>query len=44
MNPFDLVVLLTLSNTVQNAIIGDDSSVTGRLLGERAGLVKQEPG
>lgn len=24
LNPFDLVVLLTLSNTVQNAIIGDD--------------------
>ena len=33
LNPFDLVVLLTLSNTVQNAIIGDDSSVTGGLLG-----------
>ncbi len=30
LNPFDLVVLLTLSNTVQNAIIGDDNSVTGR--------------
>ena len=29
LNPFDLVVLLTLSNTVQNAIIGDDNSVTG---------------
>jgi uncharacterized membrane protein YcaP (DUF421 family) len=26
LNPFDLVVLLTLSNTVQNAIIGDDSA------------------
>ena len=33
LNPFDLVVLLTLSNTVQNAIIGDDVSVTGGLLG-----------
>src|SRR5256712_12384730 len=33
LNPFDLVVLLTLSNTVQNAIIGDDNSVTGGLLG-----------
>jgi uncharacterized membrane protein YcaP (DUF421 family) len=32
-NPFDLVVLLLLSNTVQNAIIGDDNSVTGGLLG-----------
>jgi uncharacterized membrane protein YcaP (DUF421 family) len=28
LNP-DLVVLLTLSNTVQNAIIGDDNSVMG---------------
>src|SRR5438093_1409213 len=28
LNPFDLVVLLTLSNTVQNAIIGEDKSVT----------------
>ena len=33
LNPFDLVVLLSLSNTVQNAIIGDDSSVTGGLIG-----------
>src|SRR5580658_9380411 len=33
LNPFDLIVLLTLSNTVQNAIIGDDNSVTGGLLG-----------
>jgi uncharacterized membrane protein YcaP (DUF421 family) len=33
LNPFDLVVLLTLSNTVQNAIIGDDNSVTGGLMG-----------
>lgn len=32
-NTFDLVVLLTISNTVQNAIIGDDTSVTGGLLG-----------
>jgi len=24
LNPFDLVVLLTLSNTVQNAIIGEE--------------------
>src|SRR2546429_258211 len=29
LNPFDLVVLLTLSNTVQNAIIGEDNSVLG---------------
>jgi uncharacterized membrane protein YcaP (DUF421 family) len=33
LNPFDLVVLLSLSNTVQNAIIGDDTSVTGGLIG-----------
>ena len=33
LNPFDLVVLLTLSNTVQNAIIGEDNSVSGGLLG-----------
>ncbi len=33
LNPFDLIVLLTLSNTVQNAIIGDDTSVTGGLIG-----------
>jgi uncharacterized membrane protein YcaP (DUF421 family) len=33
LNPFDLVVLLTLSNTVQNAIIGPDNSVTGGLIG-----------
>src|SRR2546423_5926214 len=33
LNPFDLVVLLTISNTVQNAIIGDDNSVTGGMLG-----------
>ena len=33
LNPFDLIVLLMLSNTVQNAIIGDDYSVTGGLLG-----------
>lgn len=33
LNPFDLIVLLTLSNTVQNAIIGNDNSVTGGLVG-----------
>ncbi len=33
LNPFDLVVLLTISNTVQNAIIGQDNSVTGGLIG-----------
>jgi uncharacterized membrane protein YcaP (DUF421 family) len=33
LNAFDLVVLLTLSNTVQNAIIGEDNSVTGGVIG-----------
>src|SRR5712671_6717610 len=33
LNPFDLVVLLTLSNTVQNAIIGEDNSVLGGIIG-----------
>ncbi len=36
LNAFDLVVLLTISNTVQNAIIGDDNSVTGGVLGASA--------
>ena len=39
LNPFDLVVLLTLSNTVQNAIIGDDNTVTGGLIGATTLLV-----
>jgi uncharacterized membrane protein YcaP (DUF421 family) len=33
LNPFDLVVLLILSNTVQNAIIGNDNTVSGGLIG-----------
>ena len=33
LNPFDLVVLLSLSNTVQNAIIGDDNTVFGGFVG-----------
>ena len=32
-NSFDLVVLLLLSNVVQNAIIGEDNSLLGGLLG-----------
>ncbi len=36
LNPFDLVVLLSLSNTVQNAIIGEDNSLTGGLIGASA--------
>src|SRR5215831_11404499 len=39
LNPFDLVVLLTLSNTVQNAIIGEDNSVSGGLLGAATLLI-----
>src|SRR6266487_5381672 len=33
LNSFDLVVVLLLSNVVQNAIIGPDDSLTGGLLG-----------
>jgi len=33
LNPFDLIVLLCLSNTVQNAIIGEDNTVSGGILG-----------
>src|SRR4051812_34636343 len=36
LNPFDLVVLLTLSNTVQNAIIGNDTSLSGGVVGAAA--------
>jgi len=39
LNPFDLVVLLTLSNTVQNAIIGEDNSVLGGIVGATSLLV-----
>lgn len=33
LNPFDLIVLLTISNTVQNAIIGEDNTLLGGLIG-----------
>jgi uncharacterized membrane protein YcaP (DUF421 family) len=33
LNSFDLVVVLLLSNVVQNALIGPDDSLTGALLG-----------
>jgi uncharacterized membrane protein YcaP (DUF421 family) len=33
LNPFDLIVLLMLSNTLQNAVIGSDNSVTGGFIG-----------
>src|SRR5437763_15958131 len=36
LNPFDLVVLLSLSNTVQNAIIGNDNSLSGGMIGALA--------
>src|SRR5260370_17087409 len=38
-NPFDLVVLLLLSNTVQNAIIGNDNSLIGGVIGAGALLI-----
>ena len=31
--PFDLVVLLTISNILQNAMIGPDTSLTGGIIG-----------
>ena len=36
LNPFDFVVLLMLSNTVQNAIIGNDTSLIGGFVGAAA--------
>jgi uncharacterized membrane protein YcaP (DUF421 family) len=33
MTPFDLVVLLMLSNVMQNAMIGNDNSLAGGLIG-----------
>lgn len=36
LNPFDFVVLLLLSNTVQNAIIGNDTSLSGGIVGAAA--------
>ncbi len=36
LNPFDFVVLLMLSNTVQNAIIGNDTSLLGGAIGAAA--------
>jgi uncharacterized membrane protein YcaP (DUF421 family) len=38
-NPMDFVVLLIISNAVQNAMIGDDNSVTGGLIGGTTLLV-----
>jgi len=39
LNPFDLVVLLLLANTVQNAIIGNDNSLVGGITGAAALLL-----
>ncbi len=39
LNAFDLVVLLTISNTVQNAIIGSDNSVLGGVIGATTLLI-----
>ena len=39
LNPFDLVVLLLLSNTLQNAIIGNDNTLLGGLVGATVLLV-----
>jgi uncharacterized membrane protein YcaP (DUF421 family) len=39
LNAMDLIVLMMLANTVQNAIIGDDNSVSGGLIGAAALLV-----
>lgn len=39
MSPFDLIVLLVISNAVQNALIGDDHSLGGGLIGAAALLV-----
>lgn len=38
-NNFDLVVLLVISNTVQNAIIGDDNSLIGGITGATTLLI-----
>jgi uncharacterized membrane protein YcaP (DUF421 family) len=39
LNAFDLVVLLVLSNTLQNAIIGNDNSLSGGVFGAAVLLV-----
>lgn len=39
LTPFDLVVLLIISNVVQNAVIGNDNSLGGGLLGATTILV-----
>ncbi|MFN3418992.1 MAG: DUF421 domain-containing protein [Pyrinomonadaceae bacterium] len=39
LNPLDLVVILSISNTVQNAIIGADNSLIGGVIGATALLL-----
>jgi len=39
MTPFDLVILMILSNVMQNAMIGNDNSLTGGLVGGAALLL-----
>ena len=39
MTPFDLIVLLIISNVVQNALIGNDNSLGGGLVGATTILV-----
>jgi uncharacterized membrane protein YcaP (DUF421 family) len=39
MTPFDLIVLLTISNVLQNAMIGPDDSLSGGLIGALSLLV-----
>jgi uncharacterized membrane protein YcaP (DUF421 family) len=39
MSSFDLVVILIISNVVQNAMIGDDNSILGGLIGAATILV-----
>ena len=39
LNPFDFVVLLILSNTLQNAILGTNNTVTGGVVGAMTLLV-----
>ena len=39
LNPFDFIVLLVLSNTLQNSVIGNDNSVTGGFIGAAALLL-----
>jgi uncharacterized membrane protein YcaP (DUF421 family) len=39
LTPFDLVVLLVISNVVQNAVIGNDNSLGGGLIGAAAILL-----